>query len=120
MQKIKEPFSTVAKQTKEKTEELRAKFKKTQDDIKKGFQNVQNKAEQGLKDVGGKIKDVFKKKEPSEKLSEKNMQLSFVQLDDPVLERIREELETLDINTLTPIEALMKLNEIKRIGGSSD
>jgi len=53
----------------------------------------------------------------AEKLAENGMQLSFVQLDDPVLQRIREELETLDINTLTPIEALMKLNEIKRIGG---
>lgn len=59
-------------------------------------------------------------KERSEQLSENSMQLSFVQLDDPVLLRIREELEVLDINTLTPVEALMKLNEIKRIGGSVD
>lgn len=41
------------------------------------------------------------------------MQLSFFQLDDPVLENIREELTKIDINTLTPIEALMKLNSIK-------
>ena len=43
------------------------------------------------------------------------MQLSFFQLDDPVLEQIRDEIKTLDINNLTPIEALNKLNEIKRI-----
>lgn len=43
------------------------------------------------------------------------MQLSFFQLDDPVLENIREELTKIDINTLTPIEALMKLNAIKKM-----
>lgn len=43
------------------------------------------------------------------------MQLSFFQLDDPVLENIREELTKIDINTLTPIEALMKLNSIKKM-----
>lgn len=42
------------------------------------------------------------------------MQLSFFNLDDPILEDIREDIKTLDINTLTPIEALMKLSEIKR------
>lgn len=46
-----------------------------------------------------------------------DFQLSFFQLDDPVLENIRDELENLDINTLTPVEALMKLNEIKKILG---
>jgi DNA mismatch repair protein MutS len=46
------------------------------------------------------------------------MQLSFFQLNDPVLENIKDELDKTDINTLTPIEALMKLNEIKKmIGG---
>ena len=46
------------------------------------------------------------------------MQLSFFQLNDPVLENIKEELQKTDINTLTPVEALMKLNEIKKmIGG---
>lgn len=43
------------------------------------------------------------------------MQLSFFQLDDPLLEQIRDEILHLDINTLTPVEALMKLNEIKRL-----
>ena len=42
-------------------------------------------------------------------------QLSFFQLDDPVLKQIRDQLVKLDVNNLTPIEALNKLNEIKRI-----
>jgi DNA mismatch repair protein MutS len=46
-----------------------------------------------------------------------NMQLSFFQLNDPVLEQIHEELIGIDINTLTPVEALMKLNEIKKLTG---
>ena len=43
------------------------------------------------------------------------MQMSFFNLDDPLLEEIKEEILSLDINTLTPIESLMKLNEIKRM-----
>ena len=43
------------------------------------------------------------------------MQLSFFQLDDPVLSQIRDEILGLDINNLTPVEALNKLNEIKKI-----
>lgn len=46
-----------------------------------------------------------------------NLQLSFFKLDDPVLEQIREEILKTDINTLTPVEALMKLNEIKKLIG---
>ena len=46
-----------------------------------------------------------------------DMQLSFFQMNDPVLENIRDELISIDINTLTPVEALMKLNEIKKIVG---
>jgi DNA mismatch repair protein MutS len=45
------------------------------------------------------------------------MQLSIFQLDDPMLEQIREEIINIDINTLTPVEALMKLNDIKRLLG---
>ena len=45
------------------------------------------------------------------------MQLSFFQLDDPVLEQIRDELTRLDINSLTPLEALNKLNDIKKLVG---
>ena len=49
--------------------------------------------------------------------TENAMQLSFFQLNDPVLEQIHEELIAIDINALTPVEALMKLNEIKKIIG---
>ena len=51
------------------------------------------------------------------RVTEENLQLSFFQLDDPALESIREELTQIDINTLTPIEALMKLNKIKNMIG---
>ena len=49
--------------------------------------------------------------------SREGMQLSFFQLDDPVLEQIRDEVTALDINNLTPLEALNKLSEIKRLVG---
>lgn len=47
-----------------------------------------------------------------------DMQLSFFQLDDPVLSQIRDDISKLDINNLTPVEALMKLNEIKKLTGA--
>lgn len=47
--------------------------------------------------------------------AERDMQLSFFNLDDPLLEELKEELLHIDIDTLTPVEALMKLNEIKRM-----
>ncbi|MEX2596422.1 MAG: DNA mismatch repair protein MutS [Salibacteraceae bacterium] len=46
-----------------------------------------------------------------------DLQLSFFQLDDPVLSQIRDEIATIDINSLTPVEALFKLNEIKKLTG---
>ena len=55
--------------------------------------------------------------ESIKRVTEENLQLSFFQLDDPALENIREELTQIDINTLTPIEALMKLNKIKSMIG---
>ncbi|MBT8299678.1 MAG: DNA mismatch repair protein MutS, partial [Maribacter sp.] len=63
----------------------------------------------------------LEKSHSSEELTDKlhsvqnEMQLSFFNLDDPLLEQIKEEITHLDINTLTPVEALMKLNEIKRL-----
>lgn len=48
---------------------------------------------------------------------EEEFQLSFFQLDDPVLEQIKEELTKIEIDTLTPVEALLKLNEIKKMVG---
>jgi DNA mismatch repair protein MutS len=44
-----------------------------------------------------------------------NMQLSFIQLDDPLLLQIKEDILNTNIDTLTPVEALMKLNEIKKL-----
>ena len=52
---------------------------------------------------------------PENSNSNKNYQLSFFQLNDPVLENIREELLKTEINSLTPVEALLKLNEIKKM-----
>ncbi|MCM4158549.1 DNA mismatch repair protein MutS [Antarcticibacterium flavum] len=50
--------------------------------------------------------------------AENDLQLSFFNLDDPLLVELKEELLHIDIDTLTPVEALMKLNEIKRMLGS--
>jgi len=47
--------------------------------------------------------------------STEQSQLSFFQLDDPILEQIRDEIINIEINSLTPVEALMKLNEIKKM-----
>ncbi len=60
-----------------------------------------------------------KKEDLKEKTKElaagrEGMQLSFFQLDDPVLSQVRKEIENLDIDHLTPMDALMKLNEIKK------
>lgn len=49
------------------------------------------------------------------KSAKDEMQMSFFNLDDPLLEEIKDEILSLDINTITPMEALMKLNEIKRM-----
>ncbi len=76
-------------------------------------QQVINKAEKILK----KLEKSHSSEELTDNLqaAQNEMQLSFFNLDDPLLERIKEELMHLDINTLTPVEALMKLNEIKRM-----
>lgn len=60
--------------------------------------------------------------QPSQKKKEGPMQLSFFQLDDPLLSEVREEILGLDINGLTPLEALNKLNSIKRLltGGKDE
>ncbi len=68
-----------------------------------------------------KILKQLEKSHSSEELTDKvktldnEMQLSFFNLDDPLLEQIKEEIVNIDIDTLTPVEALMKLNEIKRM-----
>ncbi|WP_346880766.1 DNA mismatch repair protein MutS [uncultured Algibacter sp.] len=68
-----------------------------------------------------KILKKLEKSHSSEELTDKvksienDMQLSFFNLDDPLLENIKDEILHIDIDTLTPVEALMKLNEIKRM-----
>ncbi len=68
-----------------------------------------------------KILKQLEKSHSSEELTNKvrtlnnEMQLSFFNLDDPLLEQLKEEIVSIDIDTLTPVEALMKLNEIKRM-----
>ena len=68
-----------------------------------------------LKDRGRKA-SARAVKEAAESVPQ-SMQLSMFQLDDPVLVQIRDQIKGLDINSLTPIEALNKLNEIKKITG---
>jgi len=54
-------------------------------------------------------------KDKLQQAQQNDLQLSFIKLDDPLLEDIKEEILSTDLDTLTPIEALMKLNEIKRM-----
>jgi len=79
-------------------------------------QSIVKRAEQILKqlETDNRQSDISK---PVDKIAQhrEGYQLTFFQLDDPVLEQIRDEIKNLDINNLTPIEALNKLNEIKRI-----
>ena len=80
--------------------------------------SVIKRAEQILKKLeGGKEKENLSK--PLGEIGEnrEGIQLSFFQLDDPVLKQIRDEIAHLNINNLTPIEALNKLNEIKKLTG---
>ncbi|WP_332020346.1 DNA mismatch repair protein MutS [Kaistella sp.] len=77
---------------------------------------VVNRANEVLKTLE-KSRSQSSSKDSAKAITDENMQLSFFQLDDPVLENIREELTKIDINTLTPIEALMKLNSIKKMIG---
>jgi len=80
--------------------------------------SVTTRADQILKKLEGeKGKEDLSK--PLGEIGEKRegMQMSFFQLDDPVLKQIRDEIAHLNINNLTPIEALNKLNEIKKLIG---
>lgn len=80
--------------------------------------SVTKRAEQILKKLeGNKGKEDLAKPLGEIGSKREGMQLSFFQLDDPVLKQIRDEIAHLDINNLTPIEALNKLNEIKKLTG---
>jgi len=80
--------------------------------------SVVKRAKTILKELEADNAQVGKVSKPSvETLGQgrEGVQLSFFQLDDPVLEQVRDEILNLDINNLTPVEALNKLNEIKKI-----
>lgn len=80
--------------------------------------SVTTRAEQILKKLeGNKGKEDLSKPLGEIGSKREGMQLSFFQLDDPVLKQIRDEIAHLDLNNLTPIEALNKLNEIKKLAG---
>lgn len=74
-------------------------------------QIVLKRAEKMLK----KLEKGHKQDQTPLKPAEKEMQLSIFNIDNPLLEEIKQEITLLDLNTLTPIEALMKLNELKKI-----
>ena len=78
---------------------------------------IVKRAEQILQDLesAGAQAGAAKPRAESNTRTDQGVQLSFFQLDDPVLTQIRDELLHLDVNNLTPLEALNKLNDIKRI-----
>jgi DNA mismatch repair protein MutS len=79
---------------------------------------IVNQAEELLKKLEEKKSIKSTKSKPKVLKSKEDVpQLSFFQLDDPVLSEIRTRIEDLDINSLTPVEALIKLNEIKKMVG---
>jgi DNA mismatch repair protein MutS len=80
--------------------------------------SVVQRADEILKEMETSQKNE-KPSRPSPEIGQKRegYQLSFFQLEDPVLRQIRDEIKNMNINNLTPIEALNKLNEIKRITG---
>ena len=83
---------------------------------------VVSRAEHVLKELENSHQQVGQTSSNQKKKTLKNtndtpMQLSFFQLNDPVLEQIHETLMAIDINVLTPVEALMKLHEIKKLTG---
>ena len=80
-------------------------------------QKIISKAEKILKNLE-LDKTQNTKKEISIIDNEDHQQLSFFQLDDPILSDIRNEIDNLDVNSLTPVEALVLLNEIKKKLGS--
>ena len=80
-------------------------------------QSIVKRAEQILKQLECENRQSGISKKPTSELASTRggMQLSFFQLDDPVLSQIRDEILHTDINNLTPVEALNKLNDIKKI-----
>jgi len=85
--------------------------------------SVVNRADEVLKDLENQQADVEKNAIGSiasrsvKRVASEGYQLNIFQLEDPVLSQIRDEIKNLDINSLTPLDALNKLNDIKRICG---
>ncbi|HDR68100.1 MAG TPA: DNA mismatch repair protein MutS [Bacteroidaceae bacterium] len=73
------------------------------------LEKTEGEKTEGEKTLSKPVSDIARQRE--------GVQLSFFQLDDPVLKQIRDEIAGLDINNLTPVEALNKLNEIKKLTG---
>jgi DNA mismatch repair protein MutS len=82
--------------------------------------SIVERANQILSDLEGGGEKAIRREAKGGKVTvsaPEGLQLSFFQLDDPLLEQIRDEVKTLDINNLTPLEALNKLSEIKKLVG---
>ena len=79
---------------------------------------VVKRAEVVLKDLEASHANVGSKTKPDTSNIQQDVQLSFFALNDPVLQQIHDELVQTDINALTPVEALLKLNEIKKLTGA--
>ena len=82
--------------------------------VKRAGEILKDLEGQAAKSGGPAAEHIAAKAAPAQR---EGMQLSFFQLDDPVLEQIRDEVKALDVNNLTPIEALNKLSEIQKLVG---
>lgn len=82
------------------------------------LKQLEKEHEMELVPLDGETEDARVKSNGRKKvMPDEEMQLSFFKLDDPVLEQIKADILKTDINTLTPVEALLKLNEIKKLVG---
>ncbi len=82
------------------------------DDAQKNDSPQSKTAENAVKTVSGNSKNGLT---DSSKAVKSGYQLSFIQLEDPLIEKIKDDILNTDLNSLTPIEALNKLNEIKKL-----
>ena len=82
--------------------------------------NVVKRAEQILKSLENQRASVQQKGHKKQTQPDPNMQLQLFQMDDPKSQQLKEALNKVDVNTLTPVEALMKLNELKAMLEDSD